>query len=143
MPYLYLMLTYQLFALWQRWLHGLVWVVALGLGFSASAEPGADYVVFQEARLRNGISALEEERLQVRVRFAAMELQCLQKFVSSACLEDVRQEYTRALRELDLVQEMLNIEIRQLHSAARQRARQQNIARHVQSLEMRNGKGLQ
>lgn len=115
-------------------LNGLL-AIGVYLGASAQATTAGDYVTVQEDRLRSGLAVLASERTKVRSEFAARELACLNRFVSAPCLEDVRQGYARALRDLDLVEEMLNTEIRQLHSAARLRARQQTIARHVQSLE--------
>nr|UOZ96717.1 hypothetical protein NCPCFENI_00617 [Cupriavidus sp.] len=111
-------------------------ILALGLAvpLTLAADSSADYVAEKESRLRSGLAAVAEERAMVRGVFTAREQQCLQRFASAACLEDARQAHARAMRELDLAQEMLNLEIRQLHADARQRARQQAMARHLESL---------
>lgn len=110
----------------------------MGLGMAAplplAADSSADFVAEKESRLRSGLAAIAEERAMVRSLFTAREQQCLQRFASAACLEDARQAHARAMRELDLAQEMLNLEIRQLHADARQRSRQQAMARHLESL---------
>jgi hypothetical protein len=117
----------------------LFWVLGLALPLQALAEVYPDFVAEKEARLRSGLSSISEERTVLRSAFSAQEQQCLRRFVSAACLEDVRQAQARAMRELDLAQEMLNLEIRQLHADARQRSRQQAMSRHVQSLAPKQG----
>ncbi|MFZ9735110.1 MAG: hypothetical protein ACO3B4_08710 [Burkholderiaceae bacterium] len=111
-------------------------ILAMGLAvpLALAADSSADYVAEKESRLRSGLAAVAEERAMVRNVFNAREQQCLQRFASAACREDARQARARALRELDLAQEMLNLEIRQLHANARLRARQQAMARHLESL---------
>lgn len=119
----------------------LFWVLGLSLPLQAIAEADskAEFVAEKEARLRSGLSAISEERTLLRSSFSAQEQQCLRRFVSAACLEETRQAQARAMRELDLAQEMLNLEIRQLHADARQRARQQAMSRHIQSLAPKQG----
>jgi hypothetical protein len=113
--------------------------LGLALPLQALADAYTDYAAEKEARLRSGLSSISEERTVLRSAFSAQEQQCLRRFVSAACLEDVRQAQARAMRELDLAQEMLNLEIRQLHAEGRQRSRQQAMARHVQSLAPKEG----
>jgi hypothetical protein len=117
----------------------LVWALSLASPLQVAADSNADYVAEKEARLRSGLAAISEERTLLRSTFSAQEQQCLRRFVSAACLEDVRQAQARSMRELDLAQEMLNLEIRQLHADARQRARQQAMARHVEALAPKQG----
>ncbi|MBM3376436.1 MAG: hypothetical protein FJY35_10135 [Betaproteobacteria bacterium] len=112
----------------------LVLAMAMAAPLPLAADSSADYVAEKEFWLRSGLAAIAEERSMVRSAFTAREQQCLQRFASAACLEDARQANARAMRELDLAQEMLNLEIRQLHADARQRARQQAMARHLESL---------
>jgi len=104
------------------------------------AEPRADFEAFQEDRLRSGLAALAEERQRIRGRFAEQELGCLDRFLSASCLEDVRQGYARALRELELVQESMELQIRQVQASARQRARQEAVAQHAKAIETRRTK---
>jgi hypothetical protein len=108
--------------------------MGLVVPLALAADSSTDYVAEKESRLRSGLAAVAEERAMVRSVFNAREQQCLRRFASAACLEEARQARARALRELDLAQEMLNLEIRQLHADARQRARQQAMARHLESL---------
>ena len=104
------------------------------------AEPRADLESVQEERLRGGLAALAEERQRIRGRYAEQELDCLDRFLSASCLEDVRQGYARALRELELLQESMELQIRQLQASARQRARQEAVAQHAKAIETRRTK---
>lgn len=119
--------------------------VAIAIAFSAApitvyAGLQADFEAVQEKRLRSGLAALVEERQHIRGRYAEQELGCLERFLSASCLEEVRQGYARALRELDLVQESIELEIRQVQAAARQRARQEAAAQHAKAIDMRRTK---
>lgn len=124
----------SLFPSWNA-SRGVFMAFVFSLSAPAQASAANDYVSTREERLRSGLTVLASERKQVRSEFAERELTCLSRFVSAACLEDVRQGYARTLRDLDLIEELLHTEIRQLHSDARLRTRQQTIARHMQSLE--------
>ena len=104
------------------------------------AEPRTDFEAFQEDRLRSGLAALTEERQRIRGRYAEQELGCLDRFLSASCLEEVRQGYARALRELELVQESIELQIRQVQASARQRARQEAVAQHAKAIETRRAK---
>jgi hypothetical protein len=124
---------------------GQLLVLALALAFAIApggvrADAQTDFEALQEARLRSGLVALTEERQNLRARYAAQEMDCLDRFLSASCLEDVRQGYARALRELDLVQESMELQIRQVHAGARQRARQEAVAQHAKAIETRRTK---
>jgi hypothetical protein len=106
----------------------------------AQADVLSEFDAFQETRLREGLVALATERRRVFERFSAQEIDCLDRFFSASCLEDVRQGYARALRELDLLQESLGLDIRRLQASARQRARQDAVVQHSQAIEQRRTK---
>ena len=112
---------------------------AAALG-GAHADTRTDFEAAQEDRLRSGLAALAAERQRVRGRYAEQELGCLERFLSASCLEEVRQGYARALRELELVQESMELQIRQVQAGARQRARQEAVAQHAQAIEVRRTK---
>ena len=139
MPYLRLMGPRFFSSPGQHLLLALVLVFAIvPVGVRADAQ--TDFEALQEARLRAGLLALTEERQSLRSRYAAQEMDCLDRFLSAVCLEDVRQGYARALRELDLVQESMELQIRQVQAGARQRARQEAVAQHAKAIETRRTK---
>lgn len=134
MPYLTLMV--------HRSLSSAVRGLALALAFAAApvcaqADVRADFEAVQEARLRSGLVALTEERQHIRGRYAEQEMDCLERFFSASCLEGVRQRYARAVRELELLQESMELQIRQVQAGARQRARQEAVAQHAKAIETR------
>lgn len=80
-----------------------------------------------KAQAQQGISQVESDRRLLMARLYAEEQDCLQRFISAPCLEDLRQEAARENRILDLAKESLLQSIRRLEAEARKRSRDQRM----------------
>jgi len=76
----------------------------------------------------SSIQALEVDRLALQRKAHLTEKGCLNRFVSAACLEEVRQSYFTEEREIDLKIEEQRLVIRRTEADARRRDREQRAA---------------
>jgi hypothetical protein len=76
----------------------------------------------------SSIQALEVDRLALQRKAHLTEKDCLKRFVSAACLEEVRQSYFTEEREIDLKIEEQRLLIRRTEAEARRRDREQRAA---------------
>jgi hypothetical protein len=74
-------------------------------------------------RAEKAILALEKDRQSLLAQAHLKEQECLRRFASAGCLEDLRQSVTAASRDLDLAAEALREGVRRTQANARQRAR--------------------
>lgn len=74
-------------------------------------------------RAEQAILALESDRRALMAQAHLKEQECLKRFASAGCLEDLRQSVTTASRDLDLAAETLREGMRRTQANARQRAR--------------------
>jgi hypothetical protein len=99
----------------------------LFLLLSAPALSAQEGLSDQEAQTRQGLLraldelSLEETQISERARLARAD--CLARWVSSACLEAVRQQRAREERALQISRETLAESVRRIDASARHRAR--------------------
>ncbi|MEY3095763.1 MAG: hypothetical protein ACO2Z5_03700 [Burkholderiaceae bacterium] len=84
-------------------------------------------------KARQALVVLEKDHQALMADAHLKEKACLARFVSASCLEDLRQEVTKASRDIDLAAETLRESIRQVQADARQRARDARVAAQPKS----------
>ncbi|MFM1928288.1 MAG: hypothetical protein RIR28_871 [Pseudomonadota bacterium] len=84
-------------------------------------------------KARQALVVLEKDHQALMADVHLREKACLARFVSASCLEDLRQEVTKASRDIDLAAETLRESIRQVQADARQRARDARVAAQPKS----------
>jgi len=94
---------------------------ARAAGLTASEQSAID-------QANSSIQALEVDRLALQRKAHLTERDCLKRFVSAACLEEVRQSYFTEEREIDLKIEEQRLVIRRTEAEARRRDREQRAA---------------
>jgi hypothetical protein len=95
-------------------------------GARAAGLTAAEQSVIDQAN--SGIQALEVDRLALQRKAHLTEKDCLKRFISAACLEEVRQSYFTEEREIDLKIEEQRLVIRRTEAEARRRDREQRAA---------------
>ncbi|MFM1827700.1 MAG: hypothetical protein RLY67_1081, partial [Pseudomonadota bacterium] len=105
-------------------------VLASAVLFTASAQAAGLNASEQSAidQANSSIQALEVDRLALQRKAHLTEKDCFKRFVSAACLEEVRQSYFTEEREIDLRIEEQRLVIRRTEAQARRRDREQRAA---------------
>lgn len=95
-------------------------------GARAAGVTASEQSVIDQAN--SSIQALEVDRVALQRKAHISERDCLKRFVSAACLEEVRQSYFTEEREIDLKIEEQRLVIRRTEAEARRRDREQRAA---------------
>lgn len=100
-----------------------------GLAFAADApDPDAD---LRAARVPHELQAerVEVERRAFQRDLAKREEACLKRFYSSGCIEDIRTEHMKSMRDFDLRREVELQAIRDIDAEIRKRSRERRADR--------------
>lgn len=103
-----------------------------------SADPKA-VLAAKKVPFEQEIQRIEAERLVFQRDLALREEQCLKRFFSAPCLEDIRAEYLREMRGFDLRREAALQAMRDIDARARADAREERIRARDDEAKERRG----
>jgi hypothetical protein len=107
-----------------RALNGLILLLGLTLAFISFAAEGFTAQEKDRVKALNESLGLFDRDYQNQLgEFSAQEQVCLSKFLSAACLNDLRRDAAQARRQYELAKELLRREIRQIEADVRYRQR--------------------
>lgn len=107
-----------------RALNGLV--PLLGLTLTAMTFAADGFTAQEQDRIKalnEGLGLFDRDYQNQLGEFSAREQVCLSKFISAACLNELRRDAAQAHRQYDLAKEFLRRDIRQIEADVRYRQR--------------------
>ena len=108
----------------SRAINGLVLLLGLTLAFMNCAAEGFTAQEKDRVKALNESLGLFDRDYQDQLgEFSAREQICLSKFISAACLNELRRDAAQARRQYELAKELLRRDIRQIEADVRYRQR--------------------
>lgn len=105
-------------------------MVALGTAKGQSGDPDADLRSQKPAHER-ALVTIEQERRVFAQDLARREEECLKRFFSARCMDDIRAEHLREMRGFDLRRETELQALRSIDAELRDRTRKRRVEKNA------------
>ncbi len=113
-------------------------MLAFGLQVLGASDPQA-VLAAKKVPFEQEIGRIEAERLVFQRDLAKREEQCLKRFFSASCLDDIRAEHLREMRGFDLRREVALQAMRDIEAKARADTREERIRARDDKAKERRG----